>query len=195
MRVKIDDREFLVKIASTEQARKRGLSGIKSMPNDAGVLFIFPSEDMVVMHTKDMLFDLDIIYINNGKIVCVKRNVKPGKELLESCKVTHILEIKASDTPISTNSEFTIIGEKNDDGTITPADPLPNTGNNAVLDENGAVQMITKGNERVFSRIHTSQLMTLVKGKDNTDTHIKLGKLLVKILNKQDTQKKEYVKS
>lgn len=195
MKVRIDDIEYTVKLAESEKARKQGLSGLKTIPNNAGLLFLFPTEVVVPMQTKEMLFDIDIIYINNDKIVAVKKNVKPGNDIIVPVKVTSILEIKASDQPISINSEITIIGDKNTDGTVKPVGDLPEQGTNAVLDENGVPQMITKGNERVFSRLHTKQLVELSKKAANDDTYLKLGKAVVKMINTQDTQKKEYAKS
>ena len=62
-----------------------------------------------------------------------------------------------------------------------------------LLDEDGKPQMPMKGGERIFSRVHTRELLDLVKNSKDVKGLIALGKKMVEIIKKQDTQKPEYV--
>jgi len=63
-----------------------------------------------------------------------------------------------------------------------------------VLDDTGKVLMNIKGGERIFSIEHTEQLVALSKKVDKGDADPEeLGKLMDKILDKQNTQKPQYV--
>ena len=65
-----------------------------------------------------------------------------------------------------------------------------------VLDEKGNTQMELIGGERIFSREHTRKLIFLAKkaakSKDKAD-YRKLGKTMFQFIEKQDTQKQEFV--
>lgn len=69
--------EIYVEIADTEQSRSQGLSGRKSLAENSGVLFVFPSPGIYEFWMKDMNFPLDFIWIKNGKIVEITENVLP----------------------------------------------------------------------------------------------------------------------
>lgn len=69
---------FAVSIADEPDELVQGLSGTPSLGEFEGKLFIFPKEDYYAMWMKDMLFSLDIIWINNDlKIVHIEENVSP----------------------------------------------------------------------------------------------------------------------
>jgi hypothetical protein len=64
-----------------------------------------------------------------------------------------------------------------------------------VLDEDGKIQMNVAGNERVFSRIHTKQLYNLaVKAQEPTD-YRRLGRAMVRMITRQNTQKPQFSKN
>lgn len=63
---------------TTPAAQERGLSGRPSLGPNQGMLFIFPKEGFYSIWMKDMLFPIDIIWLdNNGQIVYVIENAKP----------------------------------------------------------------------------------------------------------------------
>jgi uncharacterized membrane protein (UPF0127 family) len=63
-----------------------------------------------------------------------------------------------------------------------------------VLDDSGKVLMNIDGGERIFSIEHTEQLVALAKQVDRGEKDPEeLGKLMNKILHKQDTQEPQYV--
>jgi len=73
--VEIDGKKFKVEILKHNWELERGLSGREKLKNDTGVLFIFKEESKYPFWMKDMKFPIDIIWINDSKIVYIKHNV------------------------------------------------------------------------------------------------------------------------
>ena len=75
-RVRIGEADFFVEIADTPGLISKGLSGRISMPEHAGMLFVFPEEDIRTFWMKGMRFPLDFIWIGNHcKVVDLTENV------------------------------------------------------------------------------------------------------------------------
>jgi uncharacterized protein len=65
-----------VEIANTETLREKGLSGRTSLPTDSGMLFVFDSKKVnPIFWMKSMLIPLDMIWISDGKIVNINKNI------------------------------------------------------------------------------------------------------------------------
>lgn len=64
-----------VKIAQTYQQKKQGLSGVESMAEDEGILFVYDEPDSYNFWMKDMNFPLDFIWIREGEVVDLSENV------------------------------------------------------------------------------------------------------------------------
>jgi len=45
--IKINNKEYKVKIADTDEKRRKGLQGVKELPKDEGMLFVFDSPQTV----------------------------------------------------------------------------------------------------------------------------------------------------
>jgi len=74
--VTINNTEISVKLARTQPEREKGLSGISSLEAKSGMLFIFENKEISpVFWMKDTLIPLDIIWIADGKIVRIDKNV------------------------------------------------------------------------------------------------------------------------
>lgn len=67
--VLINNQQFNVEIARTDAERQKGLMGRTSLDINAGMLFVFPSSDIQSFWMKNTLIPLDILWINNGKII------------------------------------------------------------------------------------------------------------------------------
>lgn len=66
-----------------------------------------------------------------------------------------------------------------------------------VIGENGRIQAEVESESRIFSRIHTKNLIKLskrAKRTKNREDYIKLGKKISHYIDIQDTQKQEYTK-
>jgi uncharacterized membrane protein (UPF0127 family) len=68
-KVTIGGKTYIVEMASTESSRQQGLSGRDHLDADKGMLFVFPTKGIYSFWMKDTLIPLDIIFIDNNKIV------------------------------------------------------------------------------------------------------------------------------
>jgi uncharacterized membrane protein (UPF0127 family) len=95
-----------LKVADSKESREQGLSGVEDFSNFDGMLFVFQTESTQVFWMKDMLLDLDIIWIDkNKKIVGIEKNVSidsynssnPNDSQLftSPSPVMHVLELPA----------------------------------------------------------------------------------------------------
>lgn len=76
-RVSIKNTTFTAEIADTAKKQEIGLSEKKSLDTDKAMLFSFGKPDYYRFWMKNMKFPLDIIYIQNNKIVEVFEEAKP----------------------------------------------------------------------------------------------------------------------
>jgi len=76
-RVAIGGQTIYVEVADTTETQARGLSFRNSIgPND-GMLFVFDSPGNYGFWMKDMRFPIDIVWINNDKVVGFEENIDP----------------------------------------------------------------------------------------------------------------------
>jgi uncharacterized protein len=76
--IMIDNIELTVQIADTEHRRADGLMFQEELPYDEGMLFVFDDSKKRTFWMSNMLFSLDIIWIDSqGKIVHIEKNVPP----------------------------------------------------------------------------------------------------------------------
>lgn len=73
--VQIGDAIYQVELADTDNERSQGLSGRESLGANRGMLFIFDTKDLYAFWMKDMLFPIDIVWIEDAKIVDLTENV------------------------------------------------------------------------------------------------------------------------
>jgi len=78
--VKIGDITVFVEIARTPEERSKGLSYRRNLPQDQGMLFIFPTKSYQTFWMKGMNFDLDFIWIADNKVVDIAENVPSPRE-------------------------------------------------------------------------------------------------------------------
>lgn len=78
-KVTIDNHTFSVEVATTSAQQQEGLSGRASLPKDQGMLFVFKTAARYPFWMKDMKFPLDMIFINNNKIVDIIQNIPAPK--------------------------------------------------------------------------------------------------------------------
>lgn len=90
---------MIVEVADTKSSRELGLSGRSKMETNEGLLFVFDVPGRYGFWMKDMVFPLDIIWINqNGVVVEVERNVKPDsypKTFINASPASYVLELTA----------------------------------------------------------------------------------------------------
>lgn len=111
--VQIGSGIFQVKIADTDNERTQGLSGVETLQVNEGMLFDFMTEDKWTIWMKDMLIDLDIIWLDAEKtVVHIVKDADHtrGEDavFIPNTAARYVLEL-----PAGTTSEYTItVGSK-----------------------------------------------------------------------------------
>jgi uncharacterized protein len=86
-------------IADTQPLQQQGLSGRMEIPEDYGMLFVFPTKDRFGFWMKDMLTPIDIVFLNDdGSIVLIDHSVPPStypEIFYPPVPVKYVLETKA----------------------------------------------------------------------------------------------------
>jgi uncharacterized membrane protein (UPF0127 family) len=96
--VTINNHKFLVEIADTKAKRELGLGNRDGLCEDCGMLFIFDDKKSRVFWMKDMRFDIDIIWIEDGTIVDIVENVShkdSEKKIYSPKNIDKVLELPA----------------------------------------------------------------------------------------------------
>lgn len=103
--VVINEKVFSVLIMDTATGRQNGLSHRKYLLSDEGMLFVFEKEDFHGFWMKDMLFSIDMIWIDaNLRVVHVERSVSPKtypKVFSPESKSLYVLEVLAGQSDIN----------------------------------------------------------------------------------------------
>lgn len=83
--VTVKDIEVNVLVSDTPEKRKVGLSNKSFLAETEGMIFVFESKDVKpTFWMKDMLIPIDIIWINDEKIVQIDKNISvPQKNTLD----------------------------------------------------------------------------------------------------------------
>ncbi len=103
-----------VRIADTPALRERGLSGTQPLSGNDGMLFIFPVDDFHSFWMKDMLYPIDMIWLDAQKrVVHVAADAQPAGYPSEvfrpSTRARYVLEVNAgwaSDHGVVIGSQF-----------------------------------------------------------------------------------------
>lgn len=73
----INGHSYNLLIAKDDKSRQIGLSNRKSLDKNSGMLFIFPKKGIYSFWMKNTQIPLDMIYIDDDKIVYVVKNAPP----------------------------------------------------------------------------------------------------------------------
>ncbi len=89
-------KEVVIEIAETDYETQTGLMYRKSLPDTAGMLFIFPEESRHSFYMKNTLIPLDLLFIRGDLTIAnIARNAKPLDEtgIPSAGPVQYVLEI------------------------------------------------------------------------------------------------------
>jgi uncharacterized membrane protein (UPF0127 family) len=96
--VTIGASSWLVSLATTPEELVAGLSGVASMDAGTGMLFDTGYDHVIGVTTEQMLFNLDIVFIDSGfQVVEVKNNVAPGVIFDSSVAARYFMEVNAGE--------------------------------------------------------------------------------------------------
>jgi uncharacterized membrane protein (UPF0127 family) len=200
-KVQIGPIEFSIKFLYTDTQRRQGVKGMSKLKRNEGVALLYHAPTLVTITMKDVKYDLGIIFVRDDIVVGVALGTSDGSDIEFNKPVDVVYEVLPNKAMmISIGDEVKLFGKKTKSGKILPANPniviKENTA--AVLDEDGNVQHILRGRETVFSRKDTDKLIELAELAETTgddDDYKKLGKAVMRMLNKQQANTPEYAKN
>lgn len=89
---------FRVWIADSDARRARGLMFVKHLDTDAGMLFIYPSQQRIAMWMKNTYIPLDMLFVTaNGRVAKVVEHTEPQslKSIESGTEVIAVIELNA----------------------------------------------------------------------------------------------------
>lgn len=79
--IQIGEAKLAVEIADTQAERGRGLTRKNSLGENEGMLFVFEAKDnRPGFWMKNMRFGIDILWIDDGKVIQITENLKPPEK-------------------------------------------------------------------------------------------------------------------
>lgn len=115
----INSQQIDLLIANNDELRIQGLSGRESLEENQGMLFIFEEKGEYGFWMRDMLFPIDIIFLEDNKVVNIHENAAPSDnpndlEVYYPTKpINQVLELnagKAQEMGIKAGTEITLEG-------------------------------------------------------------------------------------
>jgi len=95
--ITVGDKEYNVEIADTEEARVDGLSRVKKLASDEGMLFVHDEVTSGYYTMKDTSIDLDIIFIDkDGTVIKVVTAAAHSQDPIECDNYLYVLEVNAN---------------------------------------------------------------------------------------------------
>jgi len=97
--IKIGGNKIMAEIVANPEKRALGLSGRDGSCPDCGMLFVFEKPGEYSFWMKDMRFDLDIVWISNGEITGIEKNIShtggSSTVVRPNVPVNDVLEVNA----------------------------------------------------------------------------------------------------
>lgn len=101
--IKVDNTEINVEVSKTTEERSKGLSNREKLDDNSGMIFVFSKGSKPTFWMKDTKIALDIIWINDNKIVGIEKNVQPEidkkdselKKYTSPSIIDYVLEVNA----------------------------------------------------------------------------------------------------
>lgn len=94
--------DYEVAIADNNKKRRYGLMNLQKMAKENGMLFLYNNHAIITMWMKNTLIPLDMVFIDNDKIVYIHRQAKPlDLSIISSVyEVDKVLEINGGEVDI-----------------------------------------------------------------------------------------------
>jgi uncharacterized protein len=115
--ISINGFKVLFAIASTDEQRIKGLSGLDKLNENEGMLFMFDEPSKQGFWMNEMNFPIDIIWLDStGKVVHIEKNLEPCR-IFMTCPVyepqsdsLYVIELRSGFTSDHSINDGTIIG-------------------------------------------------------------------------------------
>lgn len=194
--IEINNKQYKVLVAITPEEKETGLSKTKELPEDSGMLFVYdePQEELYFTMA-DTSIDLDLIFLNEyGEVISVHPTRAKDPEPIMEEDASFVLEVKYGSGIKEGDEMIEVDNEDAEDEDFTDEEKQE-LGKMLMLDQDGNVQMKLHGGERIVSMIETRKLIKAAlkayHSDEDTD-YRKVGKLIFKILDNQDSRDPEY---
>jgi len=121
--VKLGSGAFSTRVASTEAAREKGLSGVEKLSPSEGLLMVFETDDKYAIWMKDMKIPIDILWLDKDKkVIFMVMDAQPEpdaanlKSYVPLSPARYVVElqsgaIKKAGIIIGSRAEFEVEGE------------------------------------------------------------------------------------
>jgi uncharacterized membrane protein (UPF0127 family) len=187
-----DNLSLSIAVADTEELRNVGLSGVSNV--DGGMLFVFPYVGSHRMWMRDTQVPLRIYFVNQTGIITEFEDGRPENDALLGSRsdTKYVLEVPSK---IATAADILPGDEIQIPEEFKEAQDFGESPSAVLLDQFGNEQIDVMGGERVFSRKSTAEMVSLAKKAKDETSFIKLGKLVVDEINKQESLGTQYVAS
>ena len=126
--VTIGTRSWVCYIATTTEQLNTGLGGIESIPAGTGMVFVMSYPRTVRVTTYPMLFNLDVIFLDeNFNVVQIERDVEPGNFIDSVPNIKYFIEVNAGETGDGVDPTSMQLGETGtiEYGTVPTPTPTP----------------------------------------------------------------------
>jgi uncharacterized membrane protein (UPF0127 family) len=100
----INGQKVQIEIADTASKRALGLGNRDSLPENSGMLFVFPNSGKPGIWMKNMRFPIDIVWLQDGVVVDIATNVPPPNGSLDlptyvpKNDANYVLELKSGES-------------------------------------------------------------------------------------------------
>lgn len=192
----INNKEYELLVAITEEEKERGLQNVEEMDSDEGMLFDY-SEDIqeeISFWMKDTMIPLDIIFVSpENKVISVQKGVPESEELLTEHNVAYVIEVNQNSS-IKSGDEIQF-KEDLDESEKEEVSEEPE-GTLEIIGSDGEVQAVLQGSERIFSIKNTKTLVSMAKRayESQSDSDYKaLGRKVFEYMKIQNERDPEYV--
>lgn len=192
IKVEINDKEYEVLVAQSEEEKERGLMDVIELEPNEGMLFVYnePQELSFWMH--DTSIELKIIFIDEDWEVKKIELGKPFDETPITCdNVQYVLELHP-DADVSIGDEIDV-----EDDELEPGRDLQSKYMD-IYGPDGKVQAQIVGGERILSILNTRTLVKMARRAYTTkkeSDYKRLGKKIFEYLHIQDTNQPEYIET
>lgn len=191
IKVEINDKEYNLLLAKTEEEKENGLKDVEEMDSSEGMFFDYRDDPQneISFWMQDTTMPLDIIFVGeNDKVISVHKGIPLTEDLMTEKNVYYVIELNEN-SGVKSGDEVEILDESD-------LQDLP-TSKLLVLNDDGTVQFdLGSGSNRIFSRISSRVIIHKAKkaASSKSDTDYKaLGRYIFKELDRQDNRDPEYV--
>lgn len=192
IKLEINDKEYEVLVAQSEEEKERGLMDVEEMEPSEGMLFVYNESQELSFWMHGTSIPLKIIFIDEDWEVKKIELGKPFDETPITCEdVQYVLELHP-DAEVNVGDEIDV-----EDDELEPGRDLQSK-YMEIYGPDGKVQAQIVGGERIVSGHETRVLIRKARkafATQKQSDYKSLGKYMFGVLYRQDHRDPEYVES